>query len=272
MDFSGWIPIWETVYERVAEMIPVLVASFALVLLGWVLALACRIAVGKILKKVTNQVETRLDKAGSPGRWKLLQTFPRLVGSLLYWSILLFFVAVAVEQLPFPIVQDLFRNVAAFLPTIILAVAVLFGGVVLGNLMNHWISDITLQAGIRHPAILGRLAQVVVIVLTAIITVQLVGLEGSLFIALATVILGSILGGMGLAFGLGTGQVVSNIMASYYASKALAVGDVVRFGETKGTIREITSTSIILDVDGDRVHLPAKKYCDEVCVLIGANR
>ena len=271
MDLPNWTHTLETVSGRIVEMLPTLLASIALFLLGWALAHVCSILVRKVLKKAVDQVQARLEKRGFLRGSGLILASPRVIARIVYWAILLFFLAAALEKLPLPIVTNLLQNVAYFLPKVLLAVAVVFTGVGAGSLAHHWISDLALRAGIEHSQILGRMAQASFVALALIVSVQQVGLEGGLFISLATVILGSTLGGMALAFGLGSGPVVKNIMASHYASKAFAAGDAVRIGEIQGTIREITSTSIILDVDGDRVHLPAKKYCDEVCVLIGVN-
>ena len=57
-------------------------------------------------------------------------------------------------------------------------------------------------------------------------------------------------------------------MASYYAAKAYRVGDVVRVAGIEGVVREITPTSIVLDSADGQVHLPARKYCDEVSVVL----
>ena len=77
---------------------------------------------------------------------------------------------------------------------------------------------------------------------------------------------------MALAFGLGSGPIVSNIMASYYAAKAYRIGDVVRVAGVEGTVREINPTSIVLDAADGEVHLPARKYCDEVSVVLRSER
>ena len=271
MDLASWTHSLETVIGRIIEMLPALLSSIVLVLLGWALAYVCSILARKVLSKVVDQVQARLEKRGFLRGSGFFLASPNVIARIVYWAILLFFLAAALDKLPLPIVSNLFQTVAFFLPRVLLAATVLFIGVGAGSMAHQWISGLTHKIGIEHAQILGRLAQVTIVALALIVSVQQVGLEGSLFISLATVILGSTLGGMALAFGLGSGPVVTNIMASNYASKALVAGDTVRIGEIQGTIREITSTSIVIDAGGDRVYLPARKYCDEVCVLIGAN-
>lgn len=272
MDWPNWTTTLEIVSGRVAEMLPTLLAVIGLLVLGWVAARICRAVAGKVLAKAVDRLQDRLTKRGFLRASGLLLASPTVISRILYWAILLFFLAAALEKLQLPIVTNLLQNMAYFLPKVMLAVAVLFIGAGAGSLAHHWISDIAVRVGIEHAQVLGRMAQASIVALAVIVGIQQVGLEGRLFIAMAAVTLGSTLGGMALAFALGAGPVVTNIMASYYASKTLSVGDTVRIAGIKGTVREITSTSIVIDAAEDRVYLPARKYCDEVSVLIGANR
>lgn len=272
MNWPSWTTTLETVSGRVAEMLPTLLAAVGLLILGWVAARICGTVARKVLAKAVERAQERLTKRGFLRASGLLLASPTVISRILYWAIFLFFLAAALEKLQLPIVTDLIHNVAYFLPKVMLAVAVLFVGAGAGSLAHHWISDIAVRVGIEHAQVLGRMAQATIVALAVIVGVQQIGLEGRLFIAVATVTLGSTLGGMALAFALGAGPVVTNIMASYYASKTFSAGDAVRIADIEGTIREITSTSIVIDAAEDRVYLPARKYCDEVSVLIGANR
>ena len=272
MEWPSWTTTLETVSGRITEMLPTLLAVIGLLILGWMAAWICGTAARKVLARVVGRVQERLTSRGFLRGSGLLLASPTVISRILYWAILLFFLAAALEKLQLPIVTNLLQTVAYFLPKVMLAVAVLFIGAGAGSLSYHWISDIAVKVGIEHAQVLGRMAQASIVALAVIVSVQQVGLEGRLFIAVATVTLGSTLGGMALAFALGAGPVVTNIMASYYASKAFSAGDAVRIADIEGTIREITSTSIVIDAAEDRVYLPARKYCDEVSVLIGANR
>ena len=272
MDWPSWTTTLEAVSGRVAAMFPTLLAVIGLLILGWVAAWICSTVARKVLAKGVERIQDRLAKRGFLRASGLLLASPTVISRILHWIILLFFLAAALEKLQLPIVTNLIQNVAYFLPKIMLAAAVLFVGAGAGSLAHHWISDIAARVGIEHGQVLGRMAQASIVALAVIVGVQQVGLEGRLFIAMAAVTLGSTLGGMALAFALGAGPVVTNIMASYYASKTFSAGDSVRIADIEGTIREITATSIVIDSAEDRVFLPARKYCDEVSVLIGANR
>ena len=247
-------------------------AAAAWLLGGWALAIACGALARRIVETVSGRVETRIEKSGSLRGAGLWRAAPRVISRGVYWTILLYFATAAIDQLSVPFAAELLQSLAFFLPKVLLALVLVFAGASLGSLAHHWTSDIAAKAGISNPGILGRMAQAGILAVALIVAVQQIGVQGSIFVSMTTVILASTLGGMALAFGLGSSSVVANIMASYYASKVLDVGDRVRVGDAEGAVREITPTSIVIAVGTDRLYLPARKYCDEALVVVGSDR
>ena len=272
MSFQSVTQILESMSEWIRGGAPQLVAAAAWLLGGWALASVCSSLVRRIVASVSVRVETRIEERGTVLGAGLWRTAPTVIGRGVYWTILLYFATAAIEQLSVPFAAQLLHDLAYFLPKVVLALVLVFAGASLGSLAHQWASDMAANAGIANPGILGRLAQAGILAVALIVSVQQVGVQGSIFVSIATVILASTLGGMALAFGLGSSPVVANLMASHYASKALSVGDLVRVGKTEGTVREVTPTSIVIDVGADRVHLPARKYCDEPIVVVGSDR
>jgi small-conductance mechanosensitive channel len=82
------------------------------------------------------------------------------------------------------------------------------------------------------------------------------------------IVAGSTFGAMALAFGLGSGPTVSNIIASYYLHKTYRVGQAIRIGDVRGTILEISPTSVALETAEGRVTVPAKRFTEEISVLL----
>lgn len=272
MDFPSLTTIIESAAGGVREAAPQFLMAVVWLLAGWALAWVCSLLVKKFLESLSGRVEARIERIGSLRGLGFWRAAPDVIGRGFYWAIFLYFATAAIEKLSVPFAADILQTLAYFLPKVLLALVLVFAGAGLASLVHQWIFDIASKAGISNPGILGRISQAGILAVTLIVAVQQVGLEGSIFISMTAVVLGSTLGGMALAFGLGSGPVVTNIMASYYASRALGVGDSVRIGETEGTVREITSTSIVVDAGDDLVHLPARRYCDEACVVVGGNR
>ena len=272
MKFPDLTQVLEPMSAWIEHAAPQFLVAVAWVLLGWVLASVGRLVTRKALGAIWGGVEARIERHGSLRASGLWQASSIVIGSAVYWTILLCFVTVAVQELSVPFAAEVLRALAYFLPKVLLALVLAFLGASLGSIAYQWISGVATTAGVSNPGVLGRMAQAGILGVTLIVAVQLVGLEGSIFVSITTVVLGATLGGMALAFGLGSAPVVSNIMASYYASKSLNSGDTVRIGGIEGDVQEVTSTSIVVDAGTDRIHVPARKYCDEECVVIGGGQ
>lgn len=272
MFFLDWQQALETIIGRLSELLPALFASAALLLVVSGVALVAGFAARALLGRIAIHAEQRFEQSGAVRASGLMRGAPKLIGRFVFWTVLLLLATAALETMPLPIVSELLQTVSNFLPRILVAVGIMLVGFVAANLANDWIAGIALRAGSEHGPSLGRLAQGVIVVVALVVGFEQVGLHGGVFSSLLTVVLASSLGAMSLAFGLGASPVVTNLLASYYASKALSVGDTVRVGDLEGTIREIGPTSIVIDAGDDRFYLPAKKYCDEICVVVGASQ
>ena len=263
-------PSWTNTLEQLSgQLLPGAAAAVGLLLVGWLAASLLRLLTRKLVVAIVTRINTRLRPAESLGGTRLTEDAPRIIGAFVYWVVLLFFLAAAIDKLPLPVVTSMLQSLAYYMPRVLLAVVIVFIGLGAGIVANRWTARVAAAAGVEYAPALGRIAQVAVLVVALIVGAQEVGLESGFFTATILIVLAAILGGVALAFGLGSGPIVTNIMASYYAAQAYRIGDTVRVAGIEGIVREIRPTSIVLDTADGQVHLPAKKYCDDISVVLG---
>ena len=270
MDSSIWSRVLEAVTGGSVEGWWTLVFPAVLLLAGWAMATLARVAAERVLRGPAARLEARLEQPEFARFGGLLASAPRIVGRLLYWVVLLLFAAAAVEALPFAVTDGLLAPVARFLPRFVLALAILITGVLAARFAQNRILAAAADPRGERAQTLSRLAWGGILAVTLIVSAQQVGLEGAGFVSsLVLLLLGAAVGAVALAFGIGAGPVVTNILASHYAARAFRVGDVVRLGEIEGTVSRIGTTSIVLEVNGDAVHVPARAFCDQASVVRG---
>lgn len=247
-----------------------LVFPSVLLLAGWALATLSRLTAVRLLRGPATRLESRLEQPGLARFGGLLASAPGIVGRLLYWIVFLLFAAAAIEALPLAVTDGLLAPVARFLPRFVLALAILVTGVLAARFAQNRILAAAADPRGERALTLSRLAWGGILAVALIVSAQQLGLEGAGFVSsLALLLLGAALGAIALAFGIGAGPVVTNILASHYASRAFRVGDEVRMGDVRGTISRITPTSIVIQADDDTVHVPARVFCEGASVLIG---
>ena len=73
-----------------------------------------------------------------------------------------------------------------------------------------------------------------------------------------TMILGAFLLAFALGVGLGTREIIAEIMRSFYTRKTYAVGDRIVIGKDEGTIKAIENNSLILETQEGEFVIPIK--------------
>jgi len=104
--------------------------------------------------------------------------------------------------------------------------------------------------------------------LAATVAIDQLGIEITFLVVVAAIVLGATLGAVGLAFGLGARESVSNLLACHYLAKWYRVGHVVRVGEHEGRIVEILPSAVVLQTGDGRLYLPARQFADQPSLLV----
>jgi hypothetical protein len=245
------------------------IASAALLLLvGWLLGRLARYLASRGAGALLTRLGARPSLRGAIVSSGVAGHVPAVIGGFVYWLVLLFFVAAALETLGLPVVTGALNRLAYYLPNVLAALVVIFGGVILGGLVRGLIGRTAASAGVDLGTAAGRLAQWTVVLVAVVVALEQVGIEAQVLIVIVGIVLGTTLAGAALAFGLGARTAVSSIIASYYVAQAYRIGQLVRIGSIEGKIVQTTPTAVFLETPQGRVLVPAKQFGEEVSVLV----
>ncbi len=268
MELGQMIKQW---IERASAHLPGILMAGLLIVLGW--------AIGWLLAVWTRRLIGRLDPlppgravSGLLRRVGIERTLSELTARIVFWTILLFFVAAATETAGLPVLAAWLTGVTYYLPRVLLAVLIVVLGVFVGALVRDAVTTGATAAGLAYGGLLGRIAQVVVVVVAVITGIDQVGVESRFLTAAMTIVLAAATGAAALAFGLGARTAVSNIIGAHYLRQAYRPGQAVRIGAIEGTIVAMTTTAVVLDTPDGRAHVPAKDFTEMVSLLVAERR
>ena len=94
-----------------------------------------------------------------------------------------------------------------------------------------------------------------------------IGIDVTFVTTMLAIVLGGVVLGFSLAFGLGTRRVVANLVASHSLQRYFSVGQRARFGEIEGEILDFTPTGVVLATEQGRTHVPASHFDEQSSVL-----
>jgi hypothetical protein len=157
-------------------------------------------------------------------------------------------------------------------PDLVLAMAILLTGIVVGSAVRYGVESAARHAAIGNAVTLGRLGQAGLITAAALVAAAQVGVESTLLNVAFAITLGSALGGIALAFGIGSGPMVGNLIAARNLRKLYQTGQSIRIGAVEGRILEIGSTMVTIDTLDGTVQVPAARFGEENSVLLRERR
>jgi small-conductance mechanosensitive channel len=201
-------------------------------------------------------------------RTNISSTVPKVVSAFVFWLVFLFFAATALETLGLPVVTDSLSRFVYYLPNVLAAALIVAAGMVVATVARGLTATTSASAGVAFASALGRLAYGVILVVAIVIALDELGIDSGALIITLAVTSGSVLAGLGLAFGLGAHTAVSNVIASHYLAQAYSIGQTIKIGDVEGQVVERTPTALVIVTDGGRVMVPAKKFVEENSTLV----
>jgi len=202
----------------------------------------------------------------SPQRADQLATVtPRtVIQRIVYYVTLTFFLLLAVRILGITALSDWLDVTLAYMPQILIGSIIIVVGYLLGILVY------SLVAGLAQPTggeLLARVAQTVVVITAVITGLEQMAIDVSFLTNVLVIVMAAILGGLSLAFAIGSRQLVANLLSRRDLAR-YRVGDVIRIGELQGRIIDFTRTSVVLESADGKVNVPAVRFLESEVTLI----
>lgn len=247
--------------------VPELLAALVLLLLGWLGASLLRWLIqrfGKGLDAVLNVVHRWLGQEVTRPRWSV----SNWVANAAFWIILVYAVSAASQQLGMLTLASWLRELLGYLPRVLISAFTLFIGYLISGGVRNMIVAIAETNGFQHGASLGQLAAALILTFALLLGLGQLGLDVSLFSDMVLLVVAALLAGAALAFGLGAGDAVRNIMASHYVRKAYKVGQRVRLGALEGEILELNQVAVVLGTLEGEALIPARQFLEQVSLLL----
>lgn len=246
---------------------PRLITAAVLIGLGILLAFLLRMLAVRIVGAIEAAVPGRAFRTSFAGVGRERRV-ANIVGFIVFWAVLLFFIATAANALGLALLSAVVASLSLIVPRVFAAVLILVAGLVIGNIARGAVVATAAGAGSSFGPGLGQMVRMAIIIAAFLIAVAQLGVDIALLTAIFSVTLAALLGGFALAFGLGARTAISNIIGSHYLRQTFEVGQTVRIGGVEGTIAGLTATTVILDVPDGRMIIPAKQFGEMPSALL----
>jgi hypothetical protein len=203
-DFDMLLEPLKAVLIQVSNFLPRLTLAVVVLIAGWLLGRVVRFAVVKGLRAVNFQVLT--ERAGIDGFFRQggVQTdLSAILGTLIYWLVLLAALIVACNSLGLTYITELLGRIVLFLPHVIVAVLIIAFGTYFARFVGETVTAYFRNIGVRDADLLGKIARYAILTFVLVIALDQMAIGGDIVREAFLILLAGTVLALALAFGLG---------------------------------------------------------------------
>jgi len=260
---ASMIQTFEVFTRQFIELAPQLIGAVALLLAGWVVARLLRALTEKLVGGF-DSIFKRTDNAGGAKPGRMRRAYIVIVSRFVFWTVILFFIAVTANMLGWKMFSGWMDSIIHYLPNLIAGLAIVLTGFLVGNSARSIVTSAAGSAGIEQNELLARIVQMVILFTAMLVGIEQIGINVQFLTTTIIVVIGILLAGGALAFGLGAQTLIANVIGAQYLRKHCRLGEQMQIGDVDGIVAEVTRTSIVLETESGRTVVPAKAFHEQV--------
>ncbi len=269
---SIWLAIIKTaslgVLTDFISYLPNLVGALLLLVAGWVLARSFKAVAVRFCDGVNRFFETVIP-TGRLASFRLSRRATQLIGNVVLWLTLFFVVTVASDVAEFNTFSLWLKEIVGYLPHLMGGAFIILAGYMVSAAIRDLASTTLSSMGIGQSELIGAAIQWATFLTAIIVGIEQIGVDVTFLIVIIAIVIGSLLGGIALAFGLGAKPLATNLIGTHYLQQQYSPGQFLIIGDQEGQVLEYSPTGIVLETEEGRSTLPGEVYFYEKITVKG---
>ncbi len=200
---QGLQQAYQNLFHMIAEFLPRLVVMLVIILSGLLVAYALKYVVRGILR--ISKLDRLSEEAGASRvlRMAALPSMTEVLSRSIFWITLLGFVLIGISILNIAGLQEQISRLLRLLPEIVVAILILFLGLVIANFLSRAALLAAVNAGYASPKMVSWSIRFGIWILAIAMALDELGVARQTVIAAFSIVFGAFMLGLAIAFGLG---------------------------------------------------------------------
>jgi len=202
--------------NEIARAVPQIIGAILILLIGWLTAKLIKKIFVKLLKLVKLNwltEKTGIEKFLKEGGIKI--TAVDLIGSLVYWIIMLIVIMSALNTFQLTSAKDLFSQIILYIPNIIVSILILLLGLYAAKFVSQAIAVALKNMNDESAYLIEKITYYSIVVLTIFIVLSQLNIAKNIVTIAFLLILGAFCLAFGLAFGLGGKDYAADLLKKF---------------------------------------------------------
>jgi small-conductance mechanosensitive channel len=266
-------PIKDIFYDvlgQFAAVLPNLAGALAVLLIGWLISRGLRKLVKTLLSRTgIDQLAERLNQIEIMEKARIRIVPSVLLSKILYYILMLVVALAATDILGIQAVSDLMVDIINYIPNLLTAAIVLFIGLLFADFIKGIVLSTAKSLGIPSANLIANFLFYFLLIAVAMSALGQAQIDTDFLATNLTIIIAGGVAAFAIGYGLASRDVMANFIASFYSSKKVTPGDVIKVGEVTGTVKAMDNTSITLEGEEKQtIILPLSKLTTEKVEII----
>ncbi|MBO0332170.1 hypothetical protein J0X12_00995 [Sneathiella sp. CAU 1612] len=262
-DPSLWLESGKTagmeLLSNLIDALPGLLGAIVLLIAGWLIARFLRAMSARLSNGLNRFFETVMP-TGRLASFRISPRSAQFIGNVVYWLTILFAITLAADVASFETFSSWLAVIFGYLPRVLGGVLIVIVGYLLGAAIRDLVSTALVSMAVGQGEMIGIFAQWATFLTAVIIGIEQIGIDVTFLIVIISIVMGAVMGGMAIAFGLGARPLTSNLIGAHYLQQQYSPGQVLIIGSDEGQILEFTPTGVILETSAGRLSVPGEAY------------
>ncbi len=249
----------------IASTLPNIVGAILVLILGWLITRIIAYILKKLLKVArVDRLTDKINETDIFGKTDIKFTVSKVIISFVKWILFLVFLIVAADIMNWEIVSTEIGNLMRYLPKLFSAMALFMIGIYIATFIRKAIKGLFESFEFSGSKIISNLVFYIIVVFISITALNQAGIDTTIITNNITVIFGALLLAVAIGFGLGSKEIIGDLLRTFYSRKNYMVGDRIRIdGEIEGIVEAIDNISMTLKTEKGKSIIPIKDIVEK---------
>ena len=200
---------------------------------------------------------------------KLSVNLTQVIVKFVKWTLLLVLIIIVSEMMGLTVISEEIGNLIGYLPQLLSAAAIFVIGLFIANFVKKSINAFFKSFDLSGGKIISQLVFFILLSIISITALNQAGVNTDIITNNVTLIFGAFLGAFALALGLGSRDVISDLLKTYYTRRTYEIGMKIKFKNIEGEIIAIGDLSMTLKTLHGTLIVPIKEIVENQVEILG---